>query len=231
VAAHLWHKQLAATASGDATALLGASKDAVIGTTILLFAYALLVPAPRGRAWKTIAAIVALPLAAELLLFLAHPEVFRLARQVATFQRIGEGIFLLTMVALLAGYGAHLASTMRIKARDARQFNQYRLRDQIGAGGMGEVYLAEHRLLKRPCVIKVIRPERSKDPLALERFEHEVRATAGLSAPNIVEVFDYGRTEDGTFFYVMEHLHGMSLEELVASHGALPPGRAIYLLR
>jgi eukaryotic-like serine/threonine-protein kinase len=231
VAAHLWHKQLAATASGDATALLGASKDTVIGTTILLFAYALLVPAPRGRAWKTIAAIVAFPLAAELLLFLVHPEVFRLARQVATFQRIGEGIFLLTMVALLAGYGAHLASTMRIKARDARQFNQYRLRDQIGAGGMGEVYLAEHRLLKRPCVIKVIRPERSKDPLALERFEHEVRATAGLSAPNIVEVFDYGRTEDGTFFYVMEHLHGMSLEELVAAHGALPPGRAIYLLR
>ena len=120
---------------------------------------------------------------------------------------------------------------MRIKARDARQFNQYRLRDQIGAGGMGEVYLAEHRLLKRPCAIKVIRPERSEDPRALERFEHEVRTTAGLSGPNIVEVYDYGRTEDGTFFYVMEYLQGMSLEELVARHGPLPPGRVIYLLR
>jgi hypothetical protein len=231
VAAHLWHTQLAATARGDSTSLLVASKDAVIGTTILLFAYALLVPAPRGRAWQTIAAIVIFPLAAELLLFVAHPDVFRLARQVATFPRFGEGVFLLMTVALLAGYGSHLASTMRIKSRDARQFNQYHLRDQVGAGGMGEVYLAEHRLLKRPCAIKVIRPERSGEPRALEQFENEVRATAGLSALNIVDVYDYGRTDDGTFFYVMEYLQGMSLEELVARHGPLPAGRVIYLLR
>ena len=231
VMAHLWHAQISGAVRGDAASLLVASKDAVIGTTILLFAYALLIPAPRGRAWPSIAAIAVCPVVAEVLLILAHPEVFRLAHQVATFQRVGEGIFLLMTVALLAGYGAHLASTMRIKTRDARQFNQYHLRDQIGAGGMGEVYLAEHRLLKRPCAIKVIRPERSEDPRALERFEHEVRATAGLSSPNIVEVYDYGRTEDGTFFYVMEYLQGMSLEDLVARHGALPPGRVIYLLR
>ena len=96
---------------------------------------------------------------------------------------------------------------------------------------MGEVYLAEHRLLKRPCALKVIRPERAGDPRSLERFEHEVRATARLSDPNIVEVYDYGRTEDGTFFYVMEYLHGLSLDELVARHGPMPPGRVIYLLR
>ena len=231
VMAHLWHSQISGAARGEPAALLVASKDAVIGTTILLFAYALLIPVPRGRAWPSIAAIALCPVVAEILLLLTHPEVFRVARLVATFQRVGEGIFLLMTVALLAGYGAHLASTMRISARDARQFNQYHLRDQIGAGGMGEVYLAEHRLLKRPCAIKVIRPERSGDPRALERFEHEVRATAGLSSPNIVEVYDYGRTEDGTFFYVMEYLQGMSLEELVACHGALPPGRVIYLLR
>ena len=208
-----------------------ASKDAVIGTTIVLFSYALLIPAPLSRAWRAIAAIAVCPVVAEILLFLTHPDVFRVAQPVATFQRVGEGIFLLATIALLAGYGAHLANTMRVKARDARQYNQYQLRDQLGAGGMGEVYLAEHRLLKRPCAIKVIRPERSKDPLALERFEHEVRATAGLSSPNIVEVYDYGRTGDGTFFYVMEYLQGMSLEDLVASHGVLPPGRVIYLLR
>jgi serine/threonine-protein kinase len=120
---------------------------------------------------------------------------------------------------------------MRVRARDARQFNQYRLRDEIGAGGMGEVYLAEHRLLKRPCALKVIRPERAGDPRSLERFEHEVRATARLSDPNTVEVYDYGRTADGTFFYVMEYLHGLSLDELVGRHGPLPPGRVIYLLR
>src|SRR3954453_5367831 len=119
---------------------------------------------------------------------------------------------------------------MRVRASEARQFNQYRLRREIGAGGMGTVYLAEHRLLKRPCALKVIRPERAGDPRSLERFEHEVGATARLSDPHIVDVYDYGRTEDGTFFYVMEYLHGLSLEDLVGRHGPLPPGRVIYLL-
>ena len=96
---------------------------------------------------------------------------------------------------------------------------------------MGEVYLAEHRLLKRACALKVIRPERASDPRALGRFEHEVRATARLSDPNIVEVYDYGRAEDGTSFYVMEFLHGLNLDDLVGRHGPMPPGRVIYLLR
>jgi serine/threonine-protein kinase len=166
-----------------------------------------------------------------MLLFLVHPEVFRLARRVATVQRVGDTVSLLATAALLAGYGAYLVHTMHVRARDVRQFNQYRLRDMIGAGGMGEVYLAEHRLLKRPCALKVIRPERAGDPRSLERFEHEVRATARLSDPNTVEVYDYGRTADGTFFYVMEYLHGLSLDALVGRHGPLPPGRVIYLLR
>jgi serine/threonine-protein kinase len=231
VAGHLWHAQLAGTARGDAASLAAGSKDAVIGTTIVLFTYALLIPAPPVRAWRTIAAIAACPVATEALLFLAHPEVFRLARQVATVQRVGETVSLLVTAALLAGYGAFLVHTMHVRARDARQFNQYRLRDEIGAGGMGEVYLAEHRLLKRPCALKVIRPERAGDPRSLARFEHEVRANALLSDPNTVDVYDYGRTADGTCFYVMEYLHGLTLDELVGRHGPMPPGRVIYLLR
>ncbi len=231
VAVRLWHAQLAGTARGDATSLAAGSKDAVIGTTIVLFTYALLVPAPHGRAWRSIAAIAACPVATEVLLFLAHPEVFHLARRVATVQRVGETVSLLVTAALLAGYGAYLVRTMHVRARDARQFNQYRLRDAIGAGGMGEVYLAEHRLMKRPCALKVIRPERAGDPRSLARFEQEVRTTALLSDPNTLEVYDYGRTADGTCFYVMEYLHGLTLEELVARHGPMPPGRVIYLLR
>jgi serine/threonine-protein kinase len=230
VAVHLWHAEVAAAAREDPTSLLGASKDAVIGTTMVMFIYALLVPAPSGRAWRAIAAIAAVPVATEALLFLAHPQVYRLAR-VATEQRIGETLFLLTVSALLASYSAYLAQNMRVSARAARQFNQYRLRQEIGAGGMGTVYLAEHRLLKRPCALKVIRAERAGDPRSLDRFEHEVQATARLSDPHIIEVYDYGRTEDGTFFYVMERLHGLSLEDLVGRHGPLPPGRIIYLLR
>jgi serine/threonine-protein kinase len=96
---------------------------------------------------------------------------------------------------------------------------------------MGEVYLAEHQLLKRPCAIKVIRPGKADDPKVLARFEREVRATAGLSHWNTVEIFDYGRTEDGTFYYVMEYLPGFSLSELVERYGPLPPARVVYLLR
>ena len=96
---------------------------------------------------------------------------------------------------------------------------------------MGEVYLAEHQLLKRPCAVKLIRPDRVTDPTALARFEREVRLTATLSHPNTVEIYDYGRTEDGTYYYVMEYLPGLSLAELVDRHGPLPPGRAVYLLR
>ena len=76
---------------------------------------------------------------------------------------------------------------------------------------MGEVYLAEHQMLKRPCAIKLIQPEQGRRSAALARFEREVRATAKLSHWNTVEIFDYGRTDDGTFYYVMEYLPGLSL--------------------
>ena len=79
--------------------------------------------------------------------------------------------------------------------------------------------------------LKLIRPDREADQEALERFEREVRLTATLSHPNTVEIFDYGRTEDGTYYYVMEYLPGLSLAELVERHGPLPPARAVYLLR
>ena len=111
------------------------------------------------------------------------------------------------------------------------QIGQYRIHRRIGAGGMGEVYLAEHQFLKRFCALKLIRPDSAEDPKALARFEREVRVTAALSHPNTVEIYDYGRTEDGTYFYVMEFLPGLSLAELVERHGQLPPGRVVYLLR
>ncbi len=89
---------------------------------------------------------------------------------------------------------------------------------------MGVVYLGEHQLLKRPCAIKLIAPDRAGDPKALASgSKREVRTTARLSHPNTVEIYDYGRTEDGTFYYVMELLDGLSLADLVAQHGPLPP--------
>src|SRR5262249_33762862 len=78
---------------------------------------------------------------------------------------------------------------------------------------------------------KLIRPERAGDSVHLRRFEREVQATARLRHWNTVRIYDYGHAADGTFYYVMEHLTGLTLQELVGRHGPLPPGRAVFLLR
>jgi serine/threonine-protein kinase len=86
-------------------------------------------------------------------------------------------------------------------------------------------------MLKRPCAVKLIRPEQAGDRQVLARFEREVQMTARLSHWNTIEIYDYGRTEEGTFFYVMEYLPGLSLEELLDRHGPLPAERVVHLLR
>jgi serine/threonine-protein kinase len=146
-------------------------------------------------------------------------------------QFLGQLALLLAFGAAIAIYGSHRIESLRQEALAARQFGQYQLKRLLGAGGMGKVYLAEHLLLRRPCALKVIRPELTGDPEASLRFEREVQAMAALTHPNIVEIFDYGHAADGTFYYVMEYLPGLSLEELVDQNGPLAPERAVHLLR
>jgi serine/threonine-protein kinase len=131
----------------------------------------------------------------------------------------------------IATYGSHRIEVLRQEAFEARKLGQYQLKERLGSGGMGEVYLAEHALLRRPCALKLIRPERAGDPQHLRRFEREVQATATLTHPSTVEIFDFGHTQDGTFYYVMEYLPGLNLDELVGRQGPLPPARAVHLLR
>ncbi|MBL8794220.1 MAG: hypothetical protein JNM56_09960, partial [Planctomycetia bacterium] len=102
----------------------------------------------------------------------------------------------------------HVMHAIRRESFRASRFGQYVLLEKLGGGGMGVVYKAEHQLLKRPCAIKLIRPGSDLDADMLARFEQEVRITARLSHWNTVEIYDYGRTEDGQFYYVMELLRG-----------------------
>jgi serine/threonine-protein kinase len=132
--------------------------------------------------------------------------------------------------AAIATYGAHRIEVLRQEILATRRLGQYQLKQCLGTGGMGEVYLAEHLLLRRPCAIKLIRPERAGNLTNLARFEREVQVTATLTHPNTIEIFDYGHADDGTFYYVMEYLPGLSLDQLVGRHGPLPPERVVHLL-
>jgi len=194
---------------------------------LLIFTYGMFIP----NTWRRAACVIGvMALAPELLivgLMLTYSEVNAVMTGTAFMQQV------LTMVvaAVAAVFGTHLINTLRREAFEARQLGQYRLIESLGTGGMGDVYLAEHRMLKRPCAIKLIRPEQAGDPKVLARFEREVQMTARLSHWNTVEIYDYGRTEDGTFFYVMEYLPGLSLEDLIERHGPLPAERVVHLLR
>ena len=131
---------------------------------------------------------------------------------------------MLAIAVLVGTVGVHTIGTLRREAFAAKQLGQYRLKQKLGGGGMGEVYLAEHKMMKRPCAVKIIRPEKAGDPHALARFEREVRATAKLSHWNSIDIYDYGRTADGTFYYVMEFLPGHNIGEIVDDYGPLPAG-------
>ena len=138
------------------------------------------------------------------------------------------GLFVLLFGALAAA-GASSLWAVRLREREARHLGPYRVEREIGAGGMSRVYLARHERLKRPVAIKVLRPAIATDEV-IARFEREVQLCSQLSHPNTIEIHDFGRTRDGTFYYAMEWLRGMSLEELVAKDGRLPIARAVHLL-
>ncbi len=194
---------------------------------ILIYTYALFIPNTLRRATVVIGLMAAAPLLFFWLMMWAYPDV---ARLITADKLVGLPlIFILAAVGSV--FGVDTIGSLRREAFEARQLGRYRLTRRIGAGGMGEVYLAEHQLLKRPCVVKLIRPDKAGDAKVLARFQREVRATAKLSHWNTVEIFDYGSTEDGTFYYVMEYLPGMSLAELVERFGPMPPSRVIHLLR
>jgi len=139
-----------------------------------------------------------------------------------------DALILSTLAFLL--FGGQAVWALRRQVFEARGIGRYRLERRIGRGGMGEVWIAHHGGLKRNVAMKILRPERSRDPAMVRRFEREVQATTELNHPNTVRVFDYGVTEDGVWYYVMELLEGEDLARLVSLRGHLPPRRAANIV-
>jgi tRNA A-37 threonylcarbamoyl transferase component Bud32 len=197
---------------------------------LLIVFHAVLVPSTLGRGLGVTLALAILPLGIDTVVAATHTPA----------QESLVPLFAVAITMLLAGSGLAVFGTAKTaelqrqvqSAREAvREMGQYRLQRKLGSGGMGEVYLAEHRLLKRQCALKRIHARYLNNPEQVKRFQREVRATSQLRHPNTVEIYDYGISADGTFYYVMEYLPGLSLEELVGQFGPLPSTRVIHLMR
>jgi len=152
-------------------------------------------------------------------------DAYRAHGQVRTAFRALFVVLGLSLAALVA-----TALVIGVMARKMQRLGQYTLVRKLGEGGMGSVYEARHTMLRRPVAVKLIRAGQvSADSLA--RFEREVQLTSQLSHPSTIGVYDYGRTDEGVFYYVMEHLSGISLKELIRMEGPLPAARVVHILR
>src|SRR3954454_1695678 len=198
--------------------------------TIVILVSSMIVPAaPRKMLWASLVSASMDPLG----VWVAHLRGMPVPSAVDTFVLFMPNY----ACAIVATLPAHVLQRIGRRLRQAQDMGAYHLVELLGRGGMGEVWRAEHQILARGAAIKLVRPEllgAGSDGEArsmLRRFEREAQATAALSSPHTIRIFDFGVTADRTFYYVMELLEGRDLETLVREFGPLPADRALYLLK
>src|SRR5262245_18508174 len=196
----------------------------------IVLLYGVLIPNTRRRSLIGTVILCFVPVTATLAAALVNPDVRESVPIIIALTLIP-----LFMALVIAVFSASRTIALQRQAydalREAKELGAYTLKKKLGEGGMGEVWLAEHRLLKRPCAIKFIRADLAAEPAIAARFEREVRAVTTLTHFNTVRIYDYGRSDDGSFYYAMEYLDGPTLDWLVKDRGPLTPGRAVYFLR
>ncbi len=147
--------------------------------------------------------------------------------------------YMITALAMLMGllsagslsYSWRLNKQVANVLEKARKLGQYELERQIGSGGMGEVYLGHHAMLRRPTAIKLISAISAGNLAAQQRFQNEVKLASQLNHPNTIAVYDYGRTPAGIFYFAMEYIEGFSIDTLVEVAGPVTPGRVVRILQ
>ena len=196
----------------------------LIVITILLYR-ASIVPSKAPRtAWISTLAAAPAPVLASAIYSRSAPA------EVSQGQAVAYAFLWAALTVLLATLVSFVTFRLRKSVARARRLGQYTLGEKLGEGGMGIVYRAEHEMLRRPTAIKLL-PPGSAGEENLKRFEREVQQTARLTSPHTVSIYDFGRTPDGLFYYVMEYLDGINLEDLVHQAGPMAPGRAVRILR
>ena len=138
------------------------------------------------------------------------------------------GLFVLVLMSMTAAASTSLWA-LRARLREARRVGQYELEREIGEGGMSNVYLGRHVTLKRPAAVKVLKPHLATDE-AVARFRREAQLCSQLTHPNTVEVYDYGTTREGRWYYAMEYLDGVAIDEIVRRTGPMPVARVVHAL-
>lgn len=204
------------------------------GIALAVFIHAAIVPVPVGlQAGLAATSALGYPIAMGAAYF-SLPEIRRFWEDnggIGAFRNmVLEGTFYLTVLAVVSVLITKALYNMRRQLHQARRLGSYLIEKELGEGGMGQVYVAQHALMCRPTAVKVIHPDKSGSTEAVTRFEREVRLSAALTHPNTITIYDFGHTPDNTFYYAMEYLDGLDLQALVEQFGPMDPGRVVYVL-
>ena len=203
-------------------------KNGVIRTLMLMICCGVFVPrAPAATARIVVTMAAALILCHGVVLH--HADTANLDMDdLANHQIVMANALFLIMGVAMSTLAAWVLRGQNAENDEPDRVGPYRLLRKLDEGGMGDVYLAEHEFLKRPCALKFVR---RGDTEAAARFDREVHAAARLSHPNTVAVFDSGHTDDGTPYCAMEYLPGQCVADIVYDSGPMPASRAVYLGR
>lgn len=202
-----WFESSKLLADGDAVHIEELRAIIYIAVAVYIAIYGMFIPSN----WRRTAIITGLIATLPGIISVTHQSIYQYPQEIPWMHFANPA--LAGTMAVVATIGAGIVHRVRREAESARYYGQYQLIKEIGRGGMGIVYLGKHQMLKRPAAIKLIHADTAGSPQAIAQFEKEVQATATLSHWNTVQIYDYGTTDEGDFYCVMEYLQGDTLQQ------------------